>query len=365
MRNSNYQFRTLLFISLLIAGISGCGIMGKTREQSSADAAPPQSVEVFFATDRAPDSNADNYYGVERGAISYGISHVGIPPGHIMGRQEEPSLLKLESSSDESKHIKVRDVITLTRDNFLKRLSQAVTESPGGKIMIFVHGYNIEFAEAARAVAQFAHDLKFPGPVLLFSWPSQGSLTGYTVDETNAEWAQADFVKLLATLLDNIPAQNIYLIAHSMGNRIIGRAMTALAGDRTDGDLIVFRGIIMIAPDIDADVFRQDMAPRLARTRIPVTVYASSNDRALMASKAFHGYPRAGETGDGLVVVKGVETVDASEVSGGLLGHSYFAEDRRIMEDIFELLQTGQRADNRFALKPLEVNGARYWTFRK
>ena len=59
------------------------------------------------------------------------------------------------------------------------------------------------------------------------------------------------------------------------------------------------------------------------------------------------------------------ETVDASDVSGGLLGHSYFAEDRRIMEDIFALLQTGKRADDRFGLKALEFNGMRYWTFRK
>jgi len=205
--------------------------------------------------------------------------------------------------------------------------------------------------------------------VLLFSWPSQGSLTGYTIDETNAEWAEADFVQLLTTLLETIQEQNIYqniyLVGHSMGNRIIGRAIMALASDRPDDDLTVFREIVMIAPDIDADVFRLDMAPRLARTGIHVTVYASSNDRALMASKAFHGYPRAGETGEGLVVVSGLETVDASDVSGGLLGHSYFAEDRRIMEDIFALLQTGKRADDRFGLKALEFNGMRYWTFRK
>jgi hypothetical protein len=47
------------------------------------------------------------------------------------------------------------------------------------------------------------------------------------------------------------------------------------------------------------------------------------------------------------------------------LGHSYFAEDRRIMEDIFALLQTGQYADNRFGLKAVDTNGLRYWTFRK
>jgi esterase/lipase superfamily enzyme len=96
-----------------------------------------------------------------------------------------------------------------------------------------------------------------------------------------------------------------------------------------------------------------------------VTLYASSNDRALMASKAFHGYPRAGDAGEGLLVVDGVETVDASDVSAGLLGHSYFAEDRRIMEDIFSLLQTGQRAENRFGLEAVDTEDGRYWTFRK
>jgi esterase/lipase superfamily enzyme len=350
---------------VLILGSPGCGLLGESSRQSTDIETTPQQVKVFFATDREPDTDDNAYYGSKRGAMSYGIADVGIPPGHVMGHQEEPSLWKLESSSDASKHIKVRDVVTVSRDHFLERLTAAVAASPGGKIMVFVPGYNTEFLESNRIVAQFAHDLKFTGPVLLFSWPSQGSLTGYTVDETNSEWAQADFIQLLTTLLENIKARNIYIVGHSMGNRIVGRAITSLAADRPDGDLIVFREIVMIAPDIDADVFRMDMAPRLARTGIHVTLYASSNDRALVASKMFHGYPRAGETGEGLVVVNGVETVDASDVSGGLLGHSYFAEDRRIMEDIFELLQTGQHADDRFGLKAQEFGGQRYWTFRR
>jgi esterase/lipase superfamily enzyme len=356
----------LVFVCTLLAGPSGCAIPGLSRESDSDTPRPsPRQVDVFFATDRAPDAGSGNYFGSRRAEMSFGITHVGIPPGHVMGRKEEPSLFKFEWSPDEHKHIKVRDVLRLTRDDFFRRLTRAVAESPDGKLMIFVHGYNMEFAQAARDVAQFANDLKFSGPVLLFSWPSQGSLTGYTVDETNAEWAQADFVEILTTLLETVAARNIYLVAHSMGNRILGRAVTSLASDRLAGDLIVFREIVMIAPDIDADVFRTDIAPRLARTGIHVTLYASSDDRALMASKAFHGYSRAGDAGEGLLVVEGVETVDASDVSAGLLGHSYFAEDRRIMEDIFALLQTGQRAENRFGLEAVETEDGRYWTFRK
>jgi esterase/lipase superfamily enzyme len=332
----------------------------------AVNAEPAQrTFELFFVTNRAPDIDGGRYFSPARGDLSFGVTSIGIPPGHLIGRHEEPSLLKFEWSPDEHKHIKVLDVLTLKREEFARRLRRAIEASQGGKLMIFVHGYNEEFPEAARTVAQFAYDLNFDGPVVLFSWPSQGSLTGYTVDETNAEWAQADFVTLMTELLEKLPVQNIYLVGHSMGNRIIGRAMAALASDRLESDMLLFREIIMIAPDIDAEVFRKDMAPRLARTGIHVTLYASSNDRALMASKAFHGYPRAGESGAGLVIVDGVETVDASGISGGLLGHSYFAEDRRIMEDIFALLQTGQRADRRFGLEAVDSVQGRFWTFRK
>jgi len=57
--------------------------------------------------------------------------------------------------------------------------------------------------------------------------------------------------------------------------------------------------------------------------------------------------------------------VDASDAEGGLLGHSYFAEDRRIMEDIYAILLTGQRADSRFGLQAIDIPSGRYWSFRK
>jgi len=248
---------------------------------------------------------------------------------------------------------------------FFQQLGWAVEKSRDRRLMVFVHGYNTTFADASRQVAQFATDLKFGGPVLLFSWPSQGTLTGYTVDETNAEWAQPHFVQTLKDLLARTPAKRIYLVAHSMGNRILTGGYITLAGDRWVDGPNPLREMILVAPDIDADLFRQDVAPRLAKTDIHVTLYASSGDRALMASRAFHGYARAGESGDGLVIVPGVETVDASTASTGLIGHSYFTEDRRIMEDIYGILQTGQRADNRFGLAPVDSTKGRYWTFRK
>lgn len=350
---------------VVAASIAGCGSAGASREKPVKAEPVARHVELFYVTNRAPERAANLSFGTERAGMSQGFSRISIPPGHRMGRHEEPSLLKFEWSPQEHKHIKVLEVIELAREDFTQRLHRAVEFSRGNKLMVFVHGYNETFEGASRVVAQFAHDLKFPGPVLLFSWPSQGRLTGYTVDATNAEWAQAHFLEMMTALLDNAPTKDIYLIGHSMGNRIIGRGMATLAGDRPQSDMQRFREIVMIAPDIDAEVFRLDLGPRLARTGIHVTLYASSKDRAMRASKVFHGYARAGESGEDLVLVDGVETIDASDVTGGFIGHSYFAEDRRIMEDIFALLQTGERAEHRFGLQSANSPQGQYWTLRK
>jgi esterase/lipase superfamily enzyme len=84
-----------------------------------------------------------------------------------------------------------------------------------------------------------------------------------------------------------------------------------------------------------------------------------------MASKKVHGYPRAGDSGRGLVIVPGIETIDATKVDTSLLGHSYFAEERSVLADMFHIIRDGQRANLRFGLLPVDTQGGRYWTFKQ
>ena len=42
---------------------------------------------------------------------------------------------------------------------------------------MFVHGFNVSFADAARRTAQIAYDLAFGGPGAL-SWPYSATFTG-------------------------------------------------------------------------------------------------------------------------------------------------------------------------------------------
>ena len=55
------------------------------------------------------------------------------------------------------------------------------------------------------------------------------------------------------------------------------------------------------------------------------------------------------------MLLPGLETIDATNVDTGFLGHSYFAEERSVLADIYSLIKERKRAADRFSLlkKPL------------
>jgi esterase/lipase superfamily enzyme len=322
-------------------------------------------VEVFYGTDRRAVTEPVGY-GVERGSdISYGSAIVSVPPNHRLGYLEAPRWWRLEFSEDPGRHLMLRQVQPLNKARFVASLSQRVAQSAGKNAFVFVHGYNVSFVDAARRTAQIAHDLKFPGAPIFYSWPSQAKTIAYTVDENNIEWTRPRLVRFLEEVVEGSGAENVHLIAHSMGNRALTQAFAEFYSRRPDL-MSRIREVILAAPDIDAAVFKEQIAPTLLRTQKPITLYASSRDKALMASKEVHAYPRAGDTDGGLIVLPGMETIDASAAQTDVmdfLDHSYFAEGKSILSDIFYVVQ-GRRAKDRFGLEPLKYQGSDYWRVR-
>jgi esterase/lipase superfamily enzyme len=149
-----------------------------------------------------------------------------------------------------------------------------------------------------------------------------------------------------------------------MGSRAVTRAVASLLAEKP-ALRQQLKEVILMAPDIDAEVFKRDIAPALVASGPPITLYASSKDLALAASKQVRGYPRAGDSGAGLVVMKGIETVDATEADTSLIGHSYYAETRSVLSDIFYLMGEGRRPDQRFGLRAVDTEAGRYWVIRK
>src|SRR5687768_770225 len=330
--------------------------------EESDKGAQHTSVAVFYATDRRRTSSRKprRFYGRLRAArTELGICSVSIPHDHRMGELE--SLSWFEFRYRPERHVVLQSVQPLESDRFFTLLKERVAQSSAHGAFVFIHGYNVSFADAARRTAQLAYDLTFDGAPILYSWPSQEDFWEYRVDETNAEWTIPHLTAFLTNVLERSGASTVHVIAHSMGNRPLTRALEAIARTLPDG-APRFAEAILTAPDVDADTFCE-LAAWLRRVTSRVTLYASSRDVALEASRQFHGFRRAGDTFEGVTVVGGVDTIDATAVDTSLLGHSYYAGARSVLADFFHLLKHRLPPDQRFGLTRHQLGEASYWTF--
>ncbi|HXV23238.1 MAG TPA: alpha/beta fold hydrolase, partial [Alphaproteobacteria bacterium] len=325
----------------------------------------PVIVPVFYTTDRRVTYSAtpQEWYGSMRGPLSYGRVEVTIPLDHRLGHLEAPSFWRFEFREDPSKHVVFFSLEVLPEQKFYRELRSRVAASPQDDAFVFIHGYNVSFEDAARRTGQIAYDLNFQGAPILYSWPSRGELDDYPTDLNNAEWTVPHLQQFLSDLRERSGAQKIHLIAHSMGNKPLVSALAAMVGDPDAGDAAVFNQVLLTAPDIDADIFRT-IAEQVVVAANRVTLYASQRDKALQIARQFHGLPRAGDASEGLVIVDGIDTIEASAVDTSLVGHSYYGDNRSVLSDIFAILKTQASPMERFGLRPAFYQGKRYWIFR-
>jgi esterase/lipase superfamily enzyme len=95
------------------------------------------------------------------------------------------------------------------------------------------------------------------------------------------------------------------------------------------------------------------------------TLYANSNDKALRASDGLHGAARLGEGGERITVMPDVDSIDASHVKTDFIGHSYFGDTETLLSDLFHLIRTGAKPEDRFRLEPATHRDGKYWRFRR
>lgn len=319
-------------------------------------------VQVYYGTDRKRMNTDEpsSFYGGERGSFEVGTCNVSIPKGHRIGQLESPAWYRLQFREDPSKHVVLLEVNPMGRADMLKSLQISMDEANEKAMLVFVHGYNVTFEDAARRTGQLAYDLGFDGVPVMYSWPANGGVLDYPADETDVEWTVPHLTAFLEEMTTKSGADKVHLIAHSMGNRAVTDALRQLA---SQGDDKRFNQIILTAPDIDADVFARDIIPAIRSSAERVTLYASSADRALQASNKMHQYPRAGESGDHLVVVDGLDTIDASLIDTDMLGHSYFAQTRALLMDLYSLMQHGHPPSDR-NLQGKQKDQRRYWVLK-
>lgn len=320
-------------------------------------------VRVFYATNRSPANDgrqAPYYTSVSQFGESYvmGTALVTIPREHRLGELEAPAIYRLEFKPNPEKHVILKTVSPESAKNVFDEIRKKAYEQKQHEAFVFIHGFNVPFEDAVRRTAQISYDLGFGGAPISFSWPSQGSTLAYLRDVTTADASAAALRAFLSDLAKQSGATTIHLFAHSMGNRVLARALETMK----DAPQPRFREIALLAPDMDAELLRQ-MAAAIRSRASRVTLYSSSNDDALALSSKLAGRPRAGQR---VQVIPGIDSIDASPAKTSILdfSHSYFGDSSSVLGDLYRLLQ-GQTADESFGLERVASAPGTYWRFKR
>jgi esterase/lipase superfamily enzyme len=155
--------------------------------------------------------------------------------------------------------------------------------------MIFVHGFNNRFDDAAYRLAQIVQDSKAPVVPVLFSWPSRGvvSLGAYADDRESAGQSREALAQLLDTVALSPAIKEVTVLCHSMGCLLTLDALRSRAMDAGRIGAKV-KNVLLVAPDVDVNVFREQLQ-QMDSARPRFALFLSQDDHTLKLSKSFWG----------------------------------------------------------------------------
>lgn len=339
-------------------------------------------VPVFYGTDRERKSTNTEAtekisYDWQRGRrLELGRALVTIPKDHVVPMVERPWAIRIpyinvtlyEAEEDPKEHFTIKELKALTREEFLDLVRMRLAGSTRFKdhALVFVHGYKTTFENAIFRTAQISYDLKFDGAPFLYSWPSGGTLQGYTYDRESTAQAEPYLRKFLEMVVSDTGAKKVSIIAHSMGNQLLLRVLQDLKRSLPDGVLI--SQLVLAAPDVDRDSFEY-IVGSIQGIAEGITLYSAANDQALQISRRVNGgVPRAGDVpDDGPIILEGVDTIDATASSMDSIGinHSGYAENNALLEDIGRLISSGLRPPEKRVptLERVTIDRGTYWRY--
>lgn len=268
-----------ILIALSVA-LAGCGTRPGPEVLTTVATLPNDAdqVKVYAVTTRnrvKPDSNI--FDAGKATTANYAEFTVSIPPDHKPSQIEWPK----GKRANPAKEFAVTGQSILSADSFRKAIQPSKNGSQ--KIGVFVHGYNYNFQESLFRLAQISHDAKLDSAPILFSWPSQAAVAGYVADKESATYSRDYLAALLIEAANGRGEGDVAVFGHSMGGWLVVETLRQLKLQGRD-DVLDKLSVILAAPDIDADVFRTQMAV-IGKMKQPMTILVSGDDRALAVSR--------------------------------------------------------------------------------
>jgi esterase/lipase superfamily enzyme len=335
----------------------------------------------FFITNRrfeAGDAPVENRYTSDRGeGLSFGTFDTKLQPSLGLG------MLLDATDWFQNEEIRITDVSKLDSEDMLEQLRNVVDRSSGRSLLIVIHGFRERFSSALRKTAFVASVLDIDTPVLVFDWPAnQGSsLQGYRASRELADASGSDLARALEVIVSEIQPDNLALVANSMGGEVVVSAFSHLYEnpDFADSDVEI-EHVVLTAPDVDHTAFDEQFKHEIKAFANDLTVYVSSNDRALLISRLINREKRAGESTlspdmlDEAVMISGlidpdsdlISLVDVTPVNRTRNFHNFSLETPEFYDDLYLRLTAGERApQSRRLYRVRAPDNSEYWVLTR
>ncbi|MEM6895965.1 MAG: alpha/beta fold hydrolase [Pseudomonadota bacterium] len=297
--------------------LMGCAV---AEAPQPVDNIPPDSTlhEIYITTMR-DGRDQEGLFGADRvDTLLYGRATVAVPSVHEIGVIERPR----SGQPDPAVHFALKQIDQFT-DGLPQFQREIASEAPGERVL-FVHGYNMTVSDAILQATQIKHDFQMEIPMSIFAWPSAGDVRAYVYDRDSVLYSRPELVKTIKDLAA-ASREPIMLLGHSMGGLLTMEALRqiALQGDRRTLQRIA--AVILVAPDLEPDVFRRQIEALGDDVPQPFVIFAATNDGALRISSFLTRRSRLGS-------IQSAEQLEGLPVT--LLDLTDLGEDGELNHDV-------------------------------
>ncbi len=301
--------------------------------------------KIYFATNRNPN-NKSKPTGFGRSFNADGMACLRFGSALKQGSKITISTATEKLQANTAGIAEDQSVCRYGSQKIFSALQKSMREEQRDTL-IFVHGFNNSFRDSLRSGFKLAR--KFPQMnILVFSWPSDGSMApwlAYASDRHDAAASGPALARGLLKFTNYLCAlnqaadcgQGVHLLAHSMGAYVLRHALQYYRG-QSPRLLQILNQIVLIAADEDSNAFEhQHKLKTLPQLGSKVSVYFNRQDQAMAISDLTKGNPeRLGKEGLELPfkVPAKVCQIDCSSVIGGLTEHNYYRENKSVIADL-------------------------------
>ena len=337
----------------------------------------------FFVTNRRLEQGEGPFeerFTNERGGdLNFGFFDTNIEPSLGIGMLINPT------DWFQNEEIQIREIQPLDTPTVVEELRLQVEASPYRSLLININGFRERFPSALRKTAFLAHVLDIDSPMLVFDWPGdQGSSPrGYLRAQGIARKSGQDLARTIDAIIREVQPERLWILANSMGGEVVVSAFSELyrRADMADTQTEI-EHVILTAPDVSHAEFGSTFKDKIMAISENLTVYVSSNDRALLMSRVLNRERRLGEStvdtsnpdqfDEAAAAFELVEAgnnrvslIDITPVNRTRNFHNFSLETPEFFDDLYLRISNDETPRSRLQYRVKTASGKEYWVLTR